>query len=85
MNGKATATNGHTYGKDVIFTCNHGYRLEGDFWTRCQANGSWSKRVPNCVGTLFNNSIKYTTIAKNLPISSKDLQSFTLQSELHYN
>ena len=37
-----------TFTSVVLYSCNIGYRLEGDQRRTCQANGQWSNRLPSC-------------------------------------
>ena len=42
-----------TFGSSVTFECNSGYKLEGQSSRQCQASGSWSGSVPQCVCKLL--------------------------------
>ncbi|XP_060596340.1 sushi, von Willebrand factor type A, EGF and pentraxin domain-containing protein 1-like [Ruditapes philippinarum] len=46
--GNATAVNGTTYLSIAKYVCNEGFDLNGSDTRICQANGSWSGRVPTC-------------------------------------
>ena len=51
-NGRTTAHNGFTYAQDVSFNCDDGYVMDGSSLATCQANGYWSKGLPNCLGEI---------------------------------
>ena len=36
------------YGQTIQFKCNEGYRRNGDDFSVCQANGTWSRNAPRC-------------------------------------
>ena len=48
-NGAVTVTS-RTVGSRATYTCNDGYRLQGDRQRECQRNGRWSGQEPVCVG-----------------------------------
>ena len=37
-------------GSLVIYQCDEGYSMSGDFQRTCQTNGSWSGSIPLCIG-----------------------------------
>ena len=39
-----------TYGENVIYDCNAGYKLQGSIIRKCEANGQWSGSAASCVG-----------------------------------
>jgi hypothetical protein len=41
--------NGHKYGDRVDFKCDHGYNLSDTRHLSCEANGQWSRVVPECL------------------------------------
>ncbi|XP_053321831.1 sushi, von Willebrand factor type A, EGF and pentraxin domain-containing protein 1 [Spea bombifrons] len=55
--------NEYTYGKDVEYECNEGYRLNGDPKRTCLETGNWSGTMPFC--TLITCEIP-TTIANGV-------------------
>ena len=48
-NGAVTLTS-RTVGSRATYTCNDGYRLQGDRQRECQRNGRWFGQEPVCVG-----------------------------------
>ncbi|XP_052810467.1 mucin-5AC-like isoform X2 [Mya arenaria] len=48
-NGVVNLTSGTTYGQNVSYTCNKGYKLIGDKVRQCQASGSWGGAEPSCL------------------------------------
>ncbi|XP_053408488.1 sushi, von Willebrand factor type A, EGF and pentraxin domain-containing protein 1-like [Mercenaria mercenaria] len=40
--------NGTEFGAMAIISCNPGYKLHGDNFTKCKANGKWSTYLVNC-------------------------------------
>lgn len=42
--------NEFTYGKDVWFDCNPGFKLQGSSQRICEATGTWSGTQATCVG-----------------------------------
>ena len=49
-NGAVNVTS-RTVGSRATYTCNDGYRLQGDKQRECQRNGQWSGQEPVCRGT----------------------------------
>ncbi|XP_076439986.1 sushi, von Willebrand factor type A, EGF and pentraxin domain-containing protein 1-like isoform X2 [Babylonia areolata] len=39
---------GHRYGDGVLFVCDPGYELIGDYSRSCQADGTWDGELPEC-------------------------------------
>ena len=44
-----TMSNNFTYGSTVTFSCDPGYKLQGNETALCQANGQWSSNIPFCL------------------------------------
>ena len=47
MDGSVTLT-GTVFGSVATYSCNDGFRLEGEETRECQANSLWSGRAPTC-------------------------------------
>ncbi|XP_066271291.1 sushi, von Willebrand factor type A, EGF and pentraxin domain-containing protein 1-like [Branchiostoma lanceolatum] len=47
-NGALRPAGANSYQDVVTFTCNQGYELNGAFSVRCQADQTWSSRIPTC-------------------------------------
>ena len=47
-NGELSPMGANSYNDEVTFTCNQNYELEGASSVKCQANGTWSDRIPTC-------------------------------------
>ena len=39
-----------SFGSVVTYSCNTGYRIEGNSTRICQVNGSWTGEEPSCEG-----------------------------------
>ncbi|XP_019626211.1 PREDICTED: uncharacterized protein LOC109471363 [Branchiostoma belcheri] len=50
-NGVLSPTGAKSYQDRITFTCNSGYQLNGVSSVTCQADGSWSGRVPTCTAS----------------------------------
>lgn len=55
----------YTFGARVVYSCQSGYRMEGESTLVCQSNGIWSDEAPQCfpvecptLPTLVNGSTK---------------------------
>ena len=46
----------------MVFICDAGFILEGNALRRCQNNGQWSGRVPECISTFLSKQ-KYIAIS----------------------
>ena len=57
-NGAVTVTS-RTVGSRATYTCNDGYRLQGDRQRECQRNGQWSGQEPVCRGMSVKEIISY--------------------------
>ncbi|XP_078583731.1 uncharacterized protein LOC144866251 [Branchiostoma floridae x Branchiostoma japonicum] len=47
-NGVLSPMGANSHNDEVTFTCNQNYELEGAPSVKCQANGTWSDRIPTC-------------------------------------
>jgi len=50
MNGDVDNAN-TTFGSVVRYSCNTGYKIEGNNTRVCQTNGSWTGKDPSCEGS----------------------------------
>ncbi|XP_060580368.1 sushi, von Willebrand factor type A, EGF and pentraxin domain-containing protein 1-like [Ruditapes philippinarum] len=48
LNGKVLTVDGTLYGESATFSCNYGYRLEGNRTLICMPSGFWVPEVPTC-------------------------------------
>ena len=47
-NGQVSHTAGTTFGQTATYSCDTGYKLEGDSTRMCQATEVWSGSAPIC-------------------------------------
>lgn len=47
----------YKYGDSVVYTCNPGFKIRGDYRSVCQADGKWSNEPPRCDGEDFSASV----------------------------
>ena len=47
-NGSVDQSEGTTYGKTVMYTCDRGHSLQGDGTRLCQTSGQWTSTTPVC-------------------------------------
>lgn len=61
----------YTYGQEVAFRCDHGYRLTGAHYASCQEDGQWSHTSASCQGkaSLF---IDKKRVSRNKDTSNND-------------
>ena len=45
----SSATN-YIYGHNISVICELGYQMQGENSLLCQANGTWDKETPTCIG-----------------------------------
>ena len=50
-NGRVRVS-GQTVGSRAIYSCNPGYKIDGNSRRRCMDDGQWSGEDPRCVRTL---------------------------------
>ena len=48
LNNGGRDLSGTTYRNTVVYFCDNGFTLEGNSLRRCQKNGQWSGRIPEC-------------------------------------
>lgn len=53
-NGRVDTSSGTTFNKEATYSCNTGYRLDGEMTRTCLSNGQWSSSEPSCVRKSVN-------------------------------
>ncbi len=48
LNGQVNTTSGNIFESKATYACDDGYTLNGTSIRICQANGTWSLKVPTC-------------------------------------
>ena len=48
---------GTVFGSVATYSCNNGYRVEGDRERTCLANATWSGTTPHCQGLGMNKKL----------------------------
>ncbi|XP_052817227.1 sushi repeat-containing protein SRPX-like [Mya arenaria] len=51
-NGNIAVSTGTTFGQQAVYSCQHGYDLNGANTRTCTANGTWSGSPPGCIVSL---------------------------------
>ena len=74
----SVSLSGTTVGSTATYTCNDGFRLQGQSTRTCQTNGQWSRRAPTCqrkldVANLCDHPVPSSTLYQYTAVTSLSL------------